>query len=221
MTIKSKVFEAFRSSPHRWRSSRAIAKEAGVPIEKITRYLERSPDIIKAKKGSEQGEPLFALREKNVPLATAAHRAQGGSPSGEQVAGGSRYLILLPFDASAARLRNTIRGIIQHEGGQALFLDETFTPGALFADEISRLIKSSDAVIADMSRNNPNVMFEIGMAHASGKPIVLLLEEEATARVPTDLAGFYAITYVADNLSGLSARLSRALRQLAERRGVI
>ena len=39
-------------------------------------------------------------------------------------------------------------------------------------EEIKREIKQSAGVVADLSESNPNVLFEVGYAHALGKPVV-------------------------------------------------
>jgi hypothetical protein len=51
----AKIFEAFANSPHRWRTARAIAKQTGMPLAEVIRFLERSHDVVKARKGNSQG----------------------------------------------------------------------------------------------------------------------------------------------------------------------
>jgi hypothetical protein len=131
-----------------------------------------------------------------------------------------KCLVLLPFDASARSLRDTIRRIIYEEQGEPLFLDD-FRPGAVWVDEVSRLIRESDAVIADVTRSNPNVLFELGMAHGLGKPIILLLSEGAIEKLPSDLLGYVYLRYTPDNLSGFSHRLGKFIGQLGQRRGTV
>ena len=37
-------------------------------------------------------------------------------------------------------------------------------------------ISDSDIIIADLTASNPNVFYELGIAHAVGKPVVLLTQ---------------------------------------------
>lgn len=215
--IEQKVLQALASSPHRWRTARAIAKETGVPIAAVTRFLKQSPQIVKARKGSHQGEALFARKDKRSEESYDLPEEQA-IPHEKDRSFRFRYLILLPFDASHKRLRDTIGRVIRDEQGSPVFLDE-IRAGAVWVDEVSRLIRTSDAVIADLTRINPNVMFELGMAHGLGKPLVLLLSEAASSNLPSDLLGYQYLTYAPENLSAFSARLSRTVRQLAQRQG--
>jgi nucleoside 2-deoxyribosyltransferase len=126
-----------------------------------------------------------------------------------------KFLVLLPFDASARRLRDAINSTIRQARGEPMFLDQ-IGRGAVWVDEVSQLIRSSGAVIADITRLNPNVMFELGMAHGLGKPLVLLLDETASTNLPSDLAGYQLLTYSPGNLSQLTARLSRTIGQILQ-----
>jgi nucleoside 2-deoxyribosyltransferase len=131
-----------------------------------------------------------------------------------------KFLVLLPFDASARRLRDVINTAIRQARGEPLFLNET-KAGAVWVDEVSRVVSTSGAVIADVTRLNPNVMFELGMAHALGKPLVLLLDEAASTNLPSDLAGYQFVTYSRENLSPLMARLSRTIGQIVQRQEAV
>ena len=131
-----------------------------------------------------------------------------------------RFLVLLPFDAPLNRLRDAISRSIREENAEPVFLDK-IAAGAAWVDEISRRIRTSDAVIADVSRPTPNAMFELGVAQGLGKPLILLLSEEANVSLPSDLVGYQNLTYSPNNLSSFSDRLRRAARQLEARRGAV
>ena len=49
---------------------------------------------------------------------------------------------------------------------------ELGTPG-LITDQIWQGIRRADVVVADISGNNPNVFYELGLAHALGKEVVI------------------------------------------------
>ena len=51
-------------------------------------------------------------------------------------------------------------------------------------------------VIADCTEKNPNVFYEIGMAHTVGKKVVLLTRTEKD--IPSDIRHFDYIEYVYD-----------------------
>ena len=79
-------------------------------------------------------------------------------------------------------------------------------------EEIAR----SRLIIADITGDNPNVMYEVGLAHAKKRP-VLFLTQDPPEQAPIDLRHFDLITYSLDDADGLISQLDRALREeLAE-----
>lgn len=62
-------------------------------------------------------------------------------------------------------------------------------------------------IIADVTGRNPNVMYEIGIAHTLGKTVILLTQE--VHDIPFDFRGYRHIDY-ADNVDGF-AKLEREL----------
>ena len=75
---------------------------------------------------------------------------------------------------------------------------------------ISKAIVSSDIVIADLSRANANVVYEVGVAQSMGHRIVLVTDDHNT--VPFDLRT-YRTELVQDESSGTADALSNAIRQ--------
>jgi nucleoside 2-deoxyribosyltransferase len=53
--------------------------------------------------------------------------------------------------------------------------DSNYLPGSL-NEKLQADIQAADVVIADCSGKNPNVFYEIGVAHALLKPVVLIHE---------------------------------------------
>jgi nucleoside 2-deoxyribosyltransferase len=88
------------------------------------------------------------------------------------------------------------------------------------ANQAFDFIRASDVVIADISGKQPSMFFQLGVAHALGKPIVILLNSERSETVPLDLAAFQIITFDPTNLDTLVERLRRYLSNLRARRDV-
>jgi len=67
---------------------------------------------------------------------------------------------------------------------------------------------------------NPNVMYELGFAHAQRKPVILLFESEARPDwfkdLPFDLRTEYVIAYK-EGRAGLREELESVLRQILGR----
>lgn len=70
--------------------------------------------------------------------------------------------------------------------------DDLYRPSAIVND-IWTLVKEARLLLADLSDKNPNVFYELGLAHAIGKPVVLLTR--SMEDVPFDLRSLRVIEY--------------------------
>lgn len=60
-------------------------------------------------------------------------------------------------------------------------------------DQIIEAIRSADLLIADLSDTNPNVMYELGLAHTMGKPAIIITQDVHNS--PFDVRDFRTILY--------------------------
>lgn len=60
-------------------------------------------------------------------------------------------------------------------------------------ETIYKTIEASDIVICDISHTDPNVMYQLGYAHALLKPVILLAQRSET--LPFDAMGVKVIYY--------------------------
>lgn len=94
-----------------------------------------------------------------------------------------------PFNTIYAdHIKPTIEGL----GFTVERADEIFGTQPIIED-IWDGINSSEIVIADVTNRNPNVMYEIGMAHTVGKPVVIVTQN--IEDVPFDLKHHRCILY--------------------------
>ena len=70
--------------------------------------------------------------------------------------------------------------------------DDFFTAHSVMED-VWKAVYRSRAVIADCTTRNPNVFYEIGMAHTVGKPVILITQDESD--IPFDLRHLRYIVY--------------------------
>ncbi|WP_017326079.1 TIR domain-containing protein [Synechococcus sp. PCC 7336] len=96
-------------------------------------------------------------------------------------------------------------------------LPQEFVAGARGSDERLESLRRSDFIIADLSEANPNVFFELGVAHSLRKPIVILVSTEGNGSFPSDLLGYQYITYNPQNLLELEMRLEKLVRAMQSR----
>jgi hypothetical protein len=70
--------------------------------------------------------------------------------------------------------------------------DSLFRPTPIIGD-IWQMVQEAKALVADLTGRNSNVFYELGLAHAIGKPIVLI--SEGMDDVPFDLKSLRVIIY--------------------------
>lgn len=70
--------------------------------------------------------------------------------------------------------------------------DEIFATGKII-DQIWRGINSAKVLVAELTKRNPNVFYELGLAHALKKPVVLISSNEDD--VPFDVRHIRVIYY--------------------------
>ena len=73
--------------------------------------------------------------------------------------------------------------------------DNIFRPGSIMKD-IWELTKDAKILLADLTTRNPNVLYELGLAHAITKPVILISEDEKD--IPFDLKPLRVIIYDKD-----------------------
>ncbi|HJT42225.1 MAG TPA: hypothetical protein VJ750_01870 [Rhizomicrobium sp.] len=81
---------------------------------------------------------------------------------------------------------------IEAAGIDAVRGDDIYRPGTIIHD-VWELTKSADIILADLSTKNANVFYELGLAHAIKKPVVLVTDN--IDDVPFDLRHLRVIEY--------------------------
>jgi len=70
--------------------------------------------------------------------------------------------------------------------------DDDYGPGMIISDVVAR-IRESAVIIAEITPTNANVYYEVGYAHALGKPTILIAERGT--KLPFDISGFRVLMY--------------------------
>lgn len=128
-----------------------------------------------------------------------------------------RCFLAVPFTDSKRQLhlRDVIRKGAEEAGYQLVSLDQSSVlPGSTIQEAVIGELARSDCIIADVSERNPNIFFELGLAQAMGKGILLISHKQGLRELPFDIRGSRIITY-SDELRGfskLSEQIYRSLR---------
>ena len=79
--------------------------------------------------------------------------------------------------------------------------------------KISDQISSASFLIADITGNNANVFFELGIAHAMSKPVIFLTQD-APKDAPVDIRQFEFIQYELGRHEDFLSKLDNAVRNV-------
>ncbi|HMH52250.1 MAG TPA: hypothetical protein VK548_18575 [Candidatus Acidoferrum sp.] len=101
--------------------------------------------------------------------------------------------VIMPFDGLFKReYEFVIQPAIEAAGLKPVRGDEIFSKPQIMAD-VWRAIRRCRVVFAELSGRNPNVFYELGLAHAIGKPSIIVTRNETD--VPFDLKALRYVFY--------------------------
>lgn len=112
--------------------------------------------------------------------------------------------VLMPFtDPLTAIYSNLVKPTVEEPafGLVCRRADDVKSNRAIIQD-IWKSICEARLVIADLSGLNPNVMYELGIAHTIGKETILIYQRGGEVKFPFDLAHIRRIEYTNDALGG-------------------
>jgi hypothetical protein len=121
--------------------------------------------------------------------------------------------VMMPFASEYDKVYETLQGMSEKLRLRCLRADDIWQNEAVIQDVVS-LICQSRIVICDCTGRNPNVFYETGIAHALGKDVILIAQNEHD--IPFDLRHLRYVTYL-DNDEGrkdLSDKLSQRIQTL-------
>ena len=101
--------------------------------------------------------------------------------------------IVMPFSQEwSADVHRILARACEAAGVRPVRGDDLFTPTDILED-IWQSINAADFVIADITGRNPNVLYELGIAHTLAKPVLILSRDAVD--IPIDLATRRVILY--------------------------
>jgi len=122
--------------------------------------------------------------------------------------------VLTPFNEQFNDQFYAIKDTIEEFGFTCSRGDEQNLSSNILPYIISQ-IKKSRVVVANISGRNPNVFYELGLAHALGKPVVIV--SEALENIPFDISGTRILAFkdLPDLKKGLKNWFVHTLANLA------
>jgi hypothetical protein len=144
-----------------------------------------------------------------------------GTPKEHAAARKAACFIVMPFSQEwSADVHRILASACETAGVRPVRGDDLFTPTDILED-IWQSINGAHFVIADITGRNPNVLYELGIAHTLAKP-VLILSRQADD-IPVDLATRRVIMYGQagkDWHADLAGKISAAIAAIVEDYGL-
>jgi len=101
--------------------------------------------------------------------------------------------VVMPFNTLfKIQYEKVIRPAVEAAGLKCVRGDEIFSKPRI-VDDIWRSLRQARIVVAELTGRNPNVLYEVGLAHAVGKPVLILTRNEED--VPFDLKALRYLYY--------------------------
>jgi hypothetical protein len=140
------------------------------------------------------------------------------TPGGQ---GKIRCFIVMPFSLEwSGDVHRILSGACQTLAVQAVRGDDLFTPTDILVD-IWHSLNGADIVIADITGRNPNVLYELGIAHTLAKPVLIISRNAAD--IPIDLSTRRVILYgqsETDWRENLGTKVTKAIKEILEAYGL-
>ncbi|NPV41943.1 MAG: hypothetical protein HPY72_11460 [Anaerolineae bacterium] len=128
--------------------------------------------------------------------------------------------IAMPFDPTLDFVFKSIQEASKLAGFVSVRADEIFQHGVI-VDQIYEKIQKSDCVVGVLTGKNPNVYYELGIAHGLSKPLILLHPKSNMTELPFDIRHNRVITYEPEQIdriiSLIQAQLGFVKNNLSEK----
>ncbi|GLR77196.1 hypothetical protein [Aliivibrio sifiae] len=116
----------------------------------------------------------------------------------------TKVFVLTPFNSEFDYQYDIIRATVSDFGFKCVRGDDSKLSSSILSHIVSE-IANSKIIIANLSGRNPNVFYELGIAHALGKPVLLM--SETLDGLPFDIQNQRILTFNSEK--DLSINLKR------------
>lgn len=195
--VISDVYSHYRGEalPDETFFNNAITEKFRVPEDKLEEFKSilldtlTYADLIKEVDGKqividasvEQGPEVVAENSKKL--------VRKGKPNTDDV-----VFVMMPFEEPIGSYYEKLyKPAIEKAGLTPRRADSDIFGSGKIIDQIWTGIHSAKILVAELTNRNPNVFYELGLAHALGKPVVLVSSNQAD--VPFDLKHVRVIFY--------------------------
>jgi hypothetical protein len=119
--------------------------------------------------------------------------------------------LAIPFKREFDDVSKKVKEVFKKKKINVRRIDDRFANTALLC-EICNLIQESKFFIADISELNPNVFFELGLAHGLSRIVIII--NDKNAKIPADISAPIRIIYDRKCLTDFSKELLQKIRDV-------
>jgi hypothetical protein len=190
------------SGPDGWQMQigRAIRRFRGVRT--IEEYLARRADFF----GQAARIPPSVRLQLRAGPGLLPGTVPGIEPEPVEEKEGKYIFVIMPLKADFDSVYKTIRTACGRFPGVTFDRADDWSKTGRITDQIIEALKTADLIIADITGPNPNVMYELGYAHALDKNVIVLNADRAS---PFDVQDYRQILYTAEDLPSAGESLTR------------
>ena len=193
-----------------------LAEEANLRLRESFTTFERTINTVLDRLKPKDREAATEAVERAVKARSERPRAVARRLPGVEK-DSTQVFVLMPFREEPEPIYQIIKESGQRAGLRIMRADEMVAPGQITA-QISDAIARAGLIVADITGQNANVLFEIGMATSLGKDVLIISQDRES--IPFDIADQRVIFYE-NSLRGaaqLREHLNMAMRQFVASR---
>jgi hypothetical protein len=124
--------------------------------------------------------------------------------------------LISPHSDAGHQIQNLIRNVLQEQGVE-LVAAETISYRGSLPGTFMNAIERAHFVIADITDQNLEALFELGVAYGLRKRSLILCQKQASENMPVTIGGQTIIFYDPEDTAGLSTFLGNWVqRSIAE-----
>jgi hypothetical protein len=117
--------------------------------------------------------------------------------------------VLQPYTQGSEAVYQLIISAAAQAKAEVSRADFVSAPGMTITESIEGAISEAKLVIADITDSNPNVMYEVGIARAKNRPLILIATSSRS--IPFDIANIRVIILDVSNPDEFVSRLAAAI----------
>jgi hypothetical protein len=173
----------------------ALVDKFKIPVDKVSEFTEIFLASLQSAQLVEKKDEKYRILDVNIvpPPDGESSSTKKLSVSAKVNADDSCFVVMSFAPPIGGYFQTIYEPAIKKAGLRAVRADADIFGTGKIMDQISSGINTAKVLVAELTTRNPNVFYELGLAHAKEKPVVLVSSNEGD--VPFDLKHIRVIYY--------------------------